>query len=454
MTMASTDLAEDEAAASPMVGSQSDAQTGVAPGGLISWTAYPWIVLLASTLVQTAASFGNQMISPLAPFLVDDLGLARADIGLLLTATYIGATAVLVVAGSLSDRFGVRSLFLLGMTLAGVPLALGAIAPSYVWLLIPLALFGIGNGFALPPTTRAIVEWFPTRNKGLAMGIKQTGVALAGMICGLTVPALAIMQPGATCWSVVGTVCGLLLSPEQAFGWRGTILLLGIVTVVSGVLAWLAYRDRPDHGTSARRTKRPGFGTVLANRNLLLLGGVTLLLAGVQLSLIGFLVLFLKERVGMSVSDAGMMLALAQGGGIVGRIGWGIVSDTLLGGRRKPIMALIGVLAMASSLVLALTGPDTPQIVLIVTLAVAGVSAVGWNGINMTFVAELAGREASATAAGMNLTASYLGIMLLPPIFGFLVDFTGSYTSAFQVGAAASLASLVLVSLIQPPAQV
>ena len=84
------------------------------------------------------------------------------------------------------------------------------------------------------------------------------------------------------------------------------------------------------------------------------------------------------------------------------------------------------------------------------TVRQAGVSAVGWNGINMTFVAELAGRQASATAAGMNLTASYLGIMILPPLFGFLVDLTGSYTSAFQVGAAASLASLALVMMIRP----
>ena len=424
--MALRDLANDGAAVSTT--SSAVVAADRSPSGMLGWSGYPWIVLLASTLVQTAVSFGNQAISPLAPFLVDDLGLARTDVGLLLTATYVGATLVLVVAGSLSDRFGVRALFLYGMIGAGVPLALASIAPNYVWLLVPLALFGIGNGFALPPTTRAIVEWFPTRNRGLAMGIKQTGVALAGMICGLTVPLLG-----------------------QAFGWRGAIGILGVLTVVSGVLAWLAYRDRPDHATGAARAKRPGFGTVLGNRNLLLLGGVTLLLAGVQLSLVGFLVLFLKERVGMSVADAGRMLALAQGGGIVGRIGWGIVSDTFLGGRRKPVMMLIGLLAMVSSLVLALTGPGTPLAAIMATLVVAGVSSVGWNGINMTFVAELAGRQASATAAGMNLTASYLGIMILPPMFGLLVDLTGSYTSAFQVGAAASLASIVLVALIRPP---
>ena len=123
----------------------------------------------------------------------------------------------------------------------------------------------------------------------------------------------------------------------------------------------------------------------------------------------------------------------------------------VFGGRRKIVMAIFSVMAAVSSVVLATTGPDTPRLVLLVTLAVAGVSAIGWNGINMLFVAEIAGRRASATAAGLNLTCSYLGIMVGPPIFGYLVDQTGSYTTAFYVGAAASLASLLLLAPIKPP---
>ena len=426
--MASTDVARPGAGGVPAAGAGGPASAAV-PGGMIGWTGYPWIVLAASALVQTSASFGNQAISPLAPFLVEDLKLSKADIGLLVTATYLGAILVLVLAGSLSDRFGVRALFLLGMTLAGVPLALASVAPGYLWLLIPMALYAVGNGFALPPTTRAIVEWFPTGRRGLAMGIKQTGVALAGMICGLVVPPLG-----------------------QAVGWRATILVLGVVTVLSGVLAWIAYRDRPDSATAASKATRPGFGAVIGNRNLLLLCGVTFLYAGVQLSLAGFLVLFLTERVQMSIVEAGALLALAQGGGVVGRIGWGLVSDTVFRGQRKPVIGIIAVLAAVSALVLSFTDTSTPRLVLLVTLAIAGVSAIGWNGINMTFVAELVGRQASATAAGLNLTASYLGIMVCPPIFGYLVDLTGSYTSAFQVGAVASLASLVLLAMIRPPA--
>jgi sugar phosphate permease len=426
--MAASDITQREAIGAPVAGSPALAEAPSALPGPLGWSIYPWIVLLASTLVQTVASFGNQMISPLAPFLVDDLKLARADIGLLVTAAYLGGVLVLVVAGRLSDRFGVRTLFLVGMTLAGFPLALGSLVPSYFWLLVPMVLYGVGNGFALPPTTRAIVEWFPTRRRGLAMGVKQTGVALAGMICGLIVPPIG-----------------------EAVGWRGTILVLGILTVAAGVISWAAYRDRPDDTGSAAKAARPGFATVIRNRNLLLLSGVTFLYAGVQLSLAGFMVLFLRDRVGMSVAEAGAMLALAQAGGIVGRIGWGIVSDVVFGGRRKIVMAIFSVMAAISSVLLAMTGPETPRLVLLVILAVAGVSAIGWNGINMLFVAEIAGRQASATAAGLNLTCSYLGIMVGPPIFGYLVDLTGSYSTAFLVGAAASLASLLLLAPITPP---
>src|ERR671932_1550209 len=99
-----------------------------------AWAGYPWLVLVAAVLVQTSASFGNQAISPLAPFLLRDLGISRFQIGLLVTATYIGASFVLIPAGGLSDRVGVRVLFLLGPLAAGLMLAAGGLVPTYAWL--------------------------------------------------------------------------------------------------------------------------------------------------------------------------------------------------------------------------------------------------------------------------------------------------------------------------------
>jgi ACS family hexuronate transporter-like MFS transporter len=391
------------------------------------WSGYPWVVLTASLLVQTSASLGNQSISPLAPFLVSDLELSRGQVGLVVAATHLGASCVLVLAGNLSDRFGVRLPFLLGLVAAGIPLGVAAIAPEYVWLLAVMALYGVGNGIALPPTTRAIVEWFSPRRRGLAMGVKQTGVALAGVICGLAVPPLA-----------------------STLGWRGTLVVLGIATGTAGGLAWLAYRDHEAAPPAAGHYVRPGVRALVSDPNLLLVCGVTWLYAAVQLSIIGFMVLFLSERLRLEFVEAGALLAVAQAGGVVGRVGWGLASDTLFGGRRKVVMGLIGALAAASLLALAMVGPGTPRSLLWVILLSAGISAIGWNGINMTFVAEIAGRRASATAAGLSLTASSFGIMVGPPLFGLLVDVSGSYAVAFQAGASLYLVALFLLTQVRP----
>nr|MBA2447889.1 MFS transporter [Chloroflexota bacterium] len=118
-----------------MAQSSEIARSRPSAAALTAWTGYPWVVLAASLLVQTTASFGSQAVSPLAPFLVADLGLTRQQIGFIVTASVVGASVVLILAGSLSDRFGVRRLFLFGMTLTGLPLALAAWMPDYGWLL-------------------------------------------------------------------------------------------------------------------------------------------------------------------------------------------------------------------------------------------------------------------------------------------------------------------------------
>jgi sugar phosphate permease len=247
--------------------------------------------------------------------------------------------------------------------------------------------------------------------------------------------------------ALAGVILGVLALPlATGSGWRGSLVGLGGLTAACGLAAWLLYRDRPREPRSSAPVARPSLGDVLRHRGLLLLGGVTGIYGGVQLALAGFLVLFVTERFGVSDQQAGALFSLAQAGGVIGRIGWGVFSDALLHGRRKPVMALIGLLAAASTVALSLLGSSTPLWTLTAVLFVTGLSSIGWNGISMTFVAEIAGREASATAAGFNLSASYLGILTLPPAFGWLVDATGgSYTLAFEAAALAYVVALLFL---------
>ncbi|MBI3966066.1 MAG: MFS transporter [Chloroflexi bacterium] len=385
---------------------------------------YRWVILIISTMVQTLTSFTNQSIAPLAPYLQSDLSLSRAQIGLLSTAIF-GAGFIMVPVGWLADRFGVRLMFVVGLTAVGLFTALAWGAPGYGILLVLMALSGLGNAIAMPPTTRAIMYWFPQRNRGIAMSVKQTGVAMAGFITALSVPWLA-----------------------DAFGWRGTMLTLGVLVLVAAALAGIFYREYPAP-VAAKAASTHKMSELFGNRDLLLLCGVSLGYGIAQLSFVYFLVLYLVQALGYTTLAASSLLAAAQLSGVCARIGWGVVSDKVFGGRRKVVMGIIGALTGCTALAFAALPAGAPSWIVSALVIVGGAGFIGWNGVNMTYVAELAGKELSATAAGLSLTVTYVGIVIGPPIFGWTVDVTKSYSVGFTALAAVSFASLILLSLIR-----
>ncbi|HLI29451.1 MAG TPA: MFS transporter [Chloroflexota bacterium] len=385
------------------------------------------LVLGTSLAVQTGASLASQALAPLAPFLQAELGLSRAAVGLLTAAVYLGSLLSLVPAGGLCDRLGARRLFLLGPLALGAALVGGALGGTYAVLLGALVLAGVANGVALPPTTRAIVDWFPPARRGLPMGIKQTGVALAGTLAALLAPPLAL-----------------------AFGgWRGALAALGLAAATVGGLAWLGYRDPPDLRARRADILPAGLHALLRDRPLMLLCAASFLLAAVQLALVSFLVLFLRDRLGYAAADGARLLALAQASGVVGRVAWGSASDHLFGGDHRRTLLCIAVGSAGCLGGLSLAEPGAPVALLALLVALAGASAIGWNGVSMLYVAALAGHQQAARAAGLNLTCCHLGIVLAPPLVGALLDASGSYALGFRVLAGGSLLAAALLAAIR-----
>ena len=76
--------------------------------------------------------------------------------------------------------------------------------------------------------------------------------------------------------------------------------------------------------------------------------GTALFLIG-QMSLLTYLPLYLKESMGFTAYWASQALAVAQGGAMIGRVGWGVASDRIFGGRRKIVLVIIGLLSVALS---------------------------------------------------------------------------------------------------------
>ena len=147
-------------------------------------------------------------------------------------------------------------------------------------------------------------------------------------------------------------------------------------------------------------------------------GSVDNFVASNNLSFATFLVTFLTERAGVSLVTAGIVMAVAQGFGVVGRILLGWLADRLL--KPERVLALLGVGMAVASLATGLTSPAWPLPAIFAATAVLGLTGLSWNGVYLAEVAAIAPPGAAGAATGGALS----------------VSLTGSYTPAFAIVAA------------------
>ncbi len=189
----------------------------------------------------------------------------------------------------------------------------------------------------------------------------------------------------------------------------------------------------------------------MRRRGLLVLFVCGFLLSVVQASVLSYLVLYAKESLGYTVVAAAGLLALAQAGGTVSRLAWGFVSDRFFGGRRRPglvINALIGAasyVAFAFSLVPAVLAP--------VVAAVAGAAAFGYMGLYLALVAEVGGVRYAGLLTGVAVSFAWSGVLVGPPLFGIVLEATGSYGLPWAILTAVSVAVAAALHRLRPLVQ-
>jgi len=386
----------------------------------VLWTAF--IVVYAYRL----------SIGPLAPFIKEDLNLTSAQIGSIMSAASFGYMIGMFPAGWAADRIGVRWLLIFGELVGGVFLLGMFLAPSYTSALVIMAIAGFGGGCLMPATTKGVMVWFPANERATVMGFKQTAVNIGGIVTAMVLPGMALV-----------------------LGWHFAFLFLGILAILIGTISFFLYKEPPapvvpDSRDNAVLTNdivppvNKSVLTILKNRDMWLvaLAGLTLLI--VEFGMMAHLVLYLTEVMLLPVVTAGIVLAVTEAGGFLGKPGSGFLSDRVFNSRRNVYMLWAGI-ASAMCLLIALWGPGLSW-ALYPILFILGITSIGWGGIHLTLVAELAGKELAGTATGTVMLITAVGGVVGPVLFGYIVDVSGSYRLAW-LSFAISAAICVLVLL-------
>jgi sugar phosphate permease len=378
---------------------------------------------------QIFLCFGGLAIPPLIPFFQPELELTYSQVGSIMSFLYLGAILMSLPAGWITDRLGVKKTIVFSLIFSGFFVALLGLIESYLAAVFFTFLVGLGYGMSNPPTTKGIMVLASDGNRGLAMSAKQTGVPIAGGLAAAVLPPLALL-----------------------ISWKFSFVLAGAAIFLAGLLSQVLYRSAKEQNPLSRpvaeEVPRREWGKILKNRNMILLSVAGAFCALVQSSLFTYTILYLKDARGFELIRAALCLTLMNGGGILGRIFWGILSDRLFRGSRKIVLQLLVSLIFLIILVLALDLPLSP-LVLTSILFVLGASAIGWNGVYHAFIGEMSGKEMAGRATGLAMAIVFMGGAMGPILFGRIVDAYHSYRAAWFFLCAAMAGAFVVYGLIQ-----
>jgi sugar phosphate permease len=373
---------------------------------------YRWTILSAGVLAQAAFSAILLGLPAIAPAIQDRYDLTLTQVGVMLAAVSVGSVPTLLIWGVVADRIGERAVIAVGQAGTAAALVWAAYAPSFGALVAALTLAGAIGAGVNAASGRAVMAWFGEDERGLALGIRQMAVPLGGAVAAIALPLL-----------------NEHISLHAAFD--GLAVGCLVAAVVGAVL--LRVEPAEDHSLLARPLRDPRVWRICI---------ASTFYVTTQISLLGFLVLFLHERRGVSTSVAAGALAITQVLGGIARVAVGRVSDRL---RMRIVPLRWLALGLTSSAAAATALLDAPVWLVTAALVVAGTFALAWNGLSFTATAEAAGRARSGAAIGLQQTFLSVGGIAAPIAFAAAVHHY-SWRAAFVLAAASPLVGYVLLS--------
>jgi sugar phosphate permease len=361
-----------------------------------------WVILAIGWAAQTSTCTFLYGLVSVVPALrhADHLSLSRAE--LVVAAPSAGLLLTLIAWGALADRFGERIVIAIGLASAGLLLFASAGVSGLAARGGLLVAAGAAGASVNAASGRVVMGWFGPRERGLAMGVRQTAQPIGVGIGALTLPLLAgranvsraLVFPGVLCLAVAVLVMVLVSDPV---------------------------RPPREVGKSVRSPYRES--------TLWRLHGASTLLVVPQFAISAFVLEYLVSERHWAAIAAGRLVFAGQVAGAVGRIVTGWWSDRV-GSRLRPMRQL----AVASAVIMGLIAlcDALHSWFVVATFLFGAIITVADNGLGFTATAELAGVSWAGRALGAQNTAQNVAAALTPPLLGALVGAEG-YSWAFAV---------------------
>jgi ACS family hexuronate transporter-like MFS transporter len=165
-----------------------------------------WHIAYLLSAAIAISYLDRQSLSVAVTAIQQDIPLTNTEFSQLQAAFLLAYAVMYAGGGALVDRLGTRTGLLVIMIAWSLASAAHGLATGFRSLLLSRFLLGVGEGGGFPAATKAVAEWFPARERSLAMGIINAGTAVGAVVAP---PAIAVIL-GVASWRWVFFATGIV----------------------------------------------------------------------------------------------------------------------------------------------------------------------------------------------------------------------------------------------------
>jgi sugar phosphate permease len=398
-------------------------------------------VLLIICLMYLITYIDRVNIGTAAPAMQKELGLSNVELGLAFSAFAYPYAFFQIAGGWLGDRLGPRMTLLICGTIWSAATVLMGFVEGAMSLVAVRFLLGVGEGSAFPTATRALSNWMAADRRGFAQGITHSFSRLGNA---LTPPIVAILI--------------------TAMSWRGSFIVVGVISFAWVVLWWFYFRDDPrqhKHITEREIAVLPSVAEIAKRRSVpwrrllkrMLPVTLTDFCYGWTLWLfLNWIPSFFLHQYHLNIGKSAIFASGVFFAGVIGDTVGGIVSDRIL--RRTGSVSK----ARVSVIVVGFLGAFLCMlpVILVTDLVTVAICLSGAFFFAELIVApiwavpmDIAPQHAGTASGFMNFGFGLAG-MISPVVFGAVIDATGRWDLPFVASLGLLLVGAVLALFMRP----
>jgi sugar phosphate permease len=379
-------------------------------------------ILAAAIAAQLAVSTAQQGLPALGPILANTFDLTTSGVGLLLGTISLGTAVAVIFWGNLADRINDRLVALIGLLGTATCFSIAAFFKASEVAHFALIFAGIMMASPTVAMTKGLARNFVhLGNIGFALSTRQAAVPVGGVIGGIVLTGIAV-----------------------SYGLSAALYALAGLIIVSGLFVIFAPAGVPE----PPRLKPENLPAVNWRRLAPILVAAAFFCL-TQLGIVALLTMYLSSSRGWTPTHAGQLYALMMAFVIPLRIRLGVISD------RHPTQRVKFqiVIALLGATLLLLCAALEQYAIVVPLLFLAGITAMGWNGLLFTTAVMAVPSERVGFTQGVLHSFIFAAGGLSPIIMSRIVE-SFSWQAAWTVMAICSVMAAVSLKMFDPkPAQ-